>query len=60
MLVLAMKAQYVELKDMIEKRLANPYIDEATKADLQAKLEKVNWAINEMDRYKKEMQEVEI
>lgn len=59
MLVMAMKEQYIELKQMIEERLTQD-IDEETKADLEKKLEKVNWAISEMDRYKREMQEMEI
>ena len=50
---MAMKEQYIELKNMIETRLTQD-IDEKTKEDLEKKLEKVNWAISEMDRYKKE------
>ena len=58
MLVVAMKEEYIKLKQMIEKRLTQD-IDEDTKEDLQKKLEKVNWAISEMDRYKKELEKSE-
>jgi hypothetical protein len=43
---------------MIETRLTQE-IDEETKEDLQKKLKKVNWAISEMDRYKKELEKPE-
>ena len=53
-----MKEEYIKLKKMIEKRLKQD-IDQETREDLEKKLKKVDWAISEMDRYKKELEKSE-